>query len=295
MNSHELNIRTGQRVAIAGIVASVVLAATNIFVGLVAHSASVLATGVEFAGDVLAATIVFGGMVIAARPADANHPYGHGRIEVLAGFVVGMIVTAGGGVICVESLRGLGGAHPPPPPIAIAALLTAIGVRGFMASLKFRVGRSIQSGSLIADAWNDAVDILSAIVALVAVGLTMLDPARLLAADHYGGFVIGVIVVFIGLRVARDATRELMDTMPEPGMANALREIAGSVPGVVAVDKTRARKTGLRYHVDLHIHVDGAMTVDASHQVAGHVRSEIRRRLPWVADVLVHVEPAEHE
>jgi cation diffusion facilitator family transporter len=293
MSDHEINLRAGQRVALAGIIASVVLAGINIYIGLTEHSTSVLATGVEFAGDVLAATIVLVGMIIAARPADENHPYGHGRIEVLAAFVVGMIVTAGGGLICFASLRALGDGHAPPGPIALAALLSAIGVRGFMASLKFRIGRRIQSASLVADAWNDAVDILSATVALIAVGLTMFDPGRFLAADHYGGFVVGLIVMLIGLRVARDATRELMDTMPEPDMANAIREIAAGVPGVRMVDKTRARKTGLRYHVDLHVHVDGRMTVDASHQVAGHVRAEIRRRLPWVADVLVHVEPAE--
>jgi cation diffusion facilitator family transporter len=292
MPSHEANMRAGRRVAIVGVAASGALACMNIAVGILAHSTSVLATGIEFAGDVLASTIVLGGMVIAARPADSNHPYGHGRVELLAGFVVGLIVMAGGAGIGYQSLQAIGAVHPPPGRIAVVALLTAIGIRGIMSAVKFSVGRRIQSGSLIADAWNDAVDILSAAAALTAVVLTMMDPVRFLAADHYGGFVVGVIVVGIGIRIAREVSFELVDTMPEPGMANQIREIAAGTPGVRFVDKIHARKTGLRYHADLHIQVDGTMTVDASHAIAGHVRAELRRRLPWVADVIIHVEPA---
>lgn len=292
MPSHDTDIRTGRRVALAGVGASATLAVMNVAVGLLANSTSVFATGLEFAGDVVASTIVLGGMVVAARPADDNHPYGHGRVEMLAGFVVGMIVMIGGAVICYQSLQAIGASHAPPGISAIAALIVAIVVRGVMSIVKFRVGRRIQSGSLVADAWNDAVDILSATAALIAVALTMRDPVRFMAADHYGGFVVGIVVILVGIRIAREASFELVDTMPEPGMARQIRDVARSVPGVLLVDKSYARKTGLRYHVDLHIHVDRAMTVEAAHQVGGHVRAEIRRQLPWVADVLVHTEPA---
>jgi cation diffusion facilitator family transporter len=120
----------------------------------------------------------------------------------------------------------------------------------------------------------------------------MYDQERFLAADHYGGFAVGLIVVLTGLRVLRDASMELMDTMPSPHMIARLRTAAVDVEGVVNVDKIHARKTGLRYHVDLHIEVDPELTVTASHVIAGQVRSRIREQLGWVADVLVHVEPA---
>ena len=285
-------MRAGRRVAFAGIAASAVLACINVIVGVLAHSTSVLATGLEFTGDVVASTIVLGGMIVASRPADANHPYGHGRVEMLAGFVVGLIVMVGGVVICRQSLQKIGEVHAPPGEIAIVALVFAIGVRAVMSAIKFRVGRRIQSGSLVADAWNDAVDILSASAALTAVVLTMVDPERFLAADHYGGFVVGVIVVGIGIRIGREASWELVDTMPAPQMADQIRDAAARVPGVRLVEKSYARKTGLRYQVDLHVHVDGTMTVNESHAIAGHVRAEVRHALPWVADVLVHVEPA---
>jgi cation diffusion facilitator family transporter len=284
--------RAGRRVSVAGIAVSALLACSNILVGLWANSTSVLATGIEFAADVLASSIVLAGMIVGARPADANHPYGHGRAETLAGFVVGVIVLIGGVGISYRSLLAIGDVHRPPGGAAIAALLVAIGLRALMSTVKFRVGRRIQSASLVADAWNDAIDILSATAALTAVGLTIYDPERFQGADHYGGFAVGLIVVVTGIRIARDASLERVDTMPDPDMADEIHRVAAAVPGVVLVEKVYARKTGLQYHVDLHIEVDPQLTVEASHGIAGHVRAALREGLPWVADVLVHVEPA---
>jgi divalent metal cation (Fe/Co/Zn/Cd) transporter len=103
---------------------------------------------------------------------------------------------------------------------------------------------------------------------------------------------VGIIVVVIGLRVLRDVSLELMDTMPGGEMIERVRAAAADVLGVLGVDKSYARKTAFKYHVDLHIEVDPTLTVAASHVIAGHVRSRVRSHLGWVADVLVDVEPA---
>jgi cation diffusion facilitator family transporter len=284
--------RVARRVALIGIVVSGLLATLNIVVGLLTHSTSVVATGVEFAGDVVASSVVFFGMVVATRPADADHPYGHGRVETIAAFLVGLILAAGGVGICWKSLQAVSAVHPPPSAAAILVLVLAIAVRGTMSAVKFRIGHRIHSASLVADAWNDTVDILAATVALVAVGLAMWDSARFLAADHYGGFTVGIIVVLTAIRVLRDSALELMDTMPDGRRIAEVREAALSVPGVRAVEKCLARKTGFTHHVDLHIEVDPAMSVADAHAIAGHVRSHLRTAVPWVADVIVHVEPA---
>jgi cation diffusion facilitator family transporter len=160
-----------------------------------------------------------------------------------------------------------------------------------MSTLKFRVGRRIQSSSLVADAWNDTVDILSAAAALVALALTIYNPSKFLAADHYGGFTVGIVVIVTGVRVLRDTSLDLTDTMPDRDAMERIREVAWSVPGVLGVEKCFARKTGLQYHVDLHLEFDPRMTVQQSHDIATTVRFEIRKEIDWVADVLVHVEP----
>ncbi len=168
----------------------------------------------------------------------------------------------------------------------------AIVLRGIMSAAKFRVGRRLRSFALVADAWNDAVDILSALAALVAVALATYDPVRFLAADHYGGFAVGVVIVITSFSILRDASLELVDTMPESEVTEEIVRISRSVDGVRGIDKVFARKTGLQYHIDLHIEVDPTQTIAASHAIGGRVRATLKRELSWIADVLVHLEPA---
>lgn len=291
MTTNTENLRLGRRVAAASILASVLLSTGNIWIGYVAGSTSVSAAGFEFLGDVLASVLVLTGMTLAARPPDADHPYGHGRIEILAGLSVGVILAAAGVAICVRSLHKITEVHPPPQLYAIWPLVAAIAIRTGMSTLKFRVGRRIQSGSLMADAWNDAVDILSATAALSAVGLTLLDPVRFLAADHYGGFTVGIFVIYTGLRVLRETSLDLIDTMPPAELVERIKNSAMQVPGVRGIEKCFARKTGLQHHVDLHVEVDPAISVAESHDIATSVRLHLRKTIPEIADVLVHVEP----
>lgn len=285
--------RTGRRIAAGSVAASIVLAAGNITTGILGGSTSVTAAGFEFLGDVLASAAVYAGLVLGTRPPDDNHPYGHGRIETLAGLAVGVILCLGGIGIMVRSLDGVGAVHPPPAGYTIWPLIGAIGLRGGMAMVKYRVGARIGSLALSGDAWNDAVDVLGAGTALAALGLTLADPERFRAADHYGGFAVGLVVVITGLRVSREASLGLMDTMPDGHRLETLVSLAGRVPGVRGVEKCLARRSGLQYHVDLHIEVDPDLSVRASHEIASAVRASIRAELEWVADVLVHVEPAD--
>ena len=109
--------------------------------------------------------------------------------------------------------------------------------------------------------------------------------------NHIGGFGVGVVVILLGIRIMRDTVLQLMDTMPDEAMLNQIRRAALQVPGALAIEKCRARKTGMKYHVDLHLEVDPNLTVQASHDIATQVRIVIKESLDWVADVLVHVEP----
>ncbi len=289
--TNQEKLQLGRRVAGVSIVVSCFLSVLNVWIGYNAGSTSVVAAGIEFVGDVLASVFVLAGMILAAKPPDEEHPYGHGRIEILAGLTVGFILAAGGLGICVRSLQQIGDAHPPPALYAVWPLLTAVLLRSVMATVKFKIGRRIGSGSLMADAWNDAVDILSACAALVALGLTLSNPDRFIQADHYGGFAVGLFVIYTGLGVLRASSRELIDTMPSPELVAEIRRNSMDVPGVLGVEKCMGRKTGLQYHIDLHVEVDPEITVAASHDIATKVRAHLRRTIDEVADVLVHVEP----
>jgi len=267
------------------------LAVAKLIAGWLAGSASVVADGFESAGDVVTSGIVLLGLTVAARPPDKNHPYGHGRFETLTGLVTGLGLALVGAGIIWKSLQDVGLRHAPPAAFALWPVAASVALKSAMAAVKLRVGRRIRSAALVADAWNDAVDILSGSVALLAVGLAILNPERFLAADHYGGAAIGCIVILLGLRVVHETSLTLMDTMPDEQMMATIRATALQVPGALDVEKCYARKTGLRYHVDLHLEVDPELTVRRSHAIAEEVRNRVKGELAWVEDVLVHVEP----
>jgi cation diffusion facilitator family transporter len=247
--------------------------------------------GFESAGDVLASGLVLLGLIIAAKPPDAEHPYGHGRLETLSALAVGMLLAATGVLIAFESLHLTGESSHTPARYAVWPLIASIVVKSVSSAAKRTYGRKINSAGLVADAWNDTVDILSGTVALLGLGLTLLNPARFAAADRMGGSAVGIIVIFLGIRVVHDTVVQLMDTMPDPRAMDRIRNTGLSVPGVLGIEKCFARKTGLKWHVDLHLEVDPGMSVYRSHEIATQVKEKIRSEVDWVADVLVHVEP----
>jgi divalent metal cation (Fe/Co/Zn/Cd) transporter len=255
--------RAGRNLALWSVVASAALALLKIVFGLAAHSTAVVSDGIEATADVFSSGIVFVGLWLASRPPDENHPYGHGRYETLASLCVGMLLVITGVGICWRTF----------------------------ATVKWRLAKRLSSASLAADAWHDVTDLFSTTVALTAVLLSVFAPA-FKNADAAGGMVIAVIVIFVGGRLIRYAVTQLTDTMPDDQSMRQIRTVALNVPGAVGIEKCFARRTGFKYHVDLHLEVDPELTVRESHEIAVQVKIEIKRKLDWVADVLVHVEPA---
>jgi len=281
----------GRRIAVISVSVGMVLAVLKLFIGYQSHSTSVISDGLEASGDVLCSAIVYLGLWLAGKPADQEHPYGHGRYEALAGLAVGAVLLLAGAAIF---WHGVTGAHKQShlPTYAVYPLFLAVIMKIFLAGLKFRTGRQISSDSLQADAWHDITDLLSTAIALLAVGATLLDPKRFGNADHLGGVLIGLIVTGLAIQVMHRTIDNLLDTMPEPEKLAEIRKQALHVHGALGIEKCFARRTGLRYHVDLHLEVDPDLTVRESHDIATRVRMEVKDNLPWVADVLVHVEPS---
>lgn len=281
----------GRRIALLSVSVGVLLSVGKIWIGLAAGSSAVVSDGIEAGADVLSSAIVYAGLWIASKPPDREHPYGHGRYEILAGLAVGAILLLSAAAIFWHSVTSLS-ERQTVQRFALYPLVFAVVIKCVLAAVKFRTGRRIASTSLLADAWHDLTDLLSTAVALVAVILTLRNPVRFGAADHLGGMFIGVIVFFLSVRVVRRTVDQLVDTMPEPVMMKQIYAAALSNPRAVGIEKCFARRTGLKYHVDLHLEVDPEMTVRESHAVASDVRDKIKHTVDWVADVLVHVEPA---
>jgi cation diffusion facilitator family transporter len=288
---HERQELLGRRIALLSMAVGVVLAAVKIAVGIHARSTALVSDGCEAGADVLSSGFVYAGLWLASRPPDAEHPYGHGRYETLAGLAVGALLLLTGAAIFWSGFVRFNQTNEL-HAYALYPLLAAFFLKISLAAMKFRVGRTIHSSSLTADAWHDITDLLSTTVAFIAIGLAIINPARFRVADHIGGVFIGGIIFFLSVRVVLRTVGQLIDTMPEPSKMAEIRSVALSVPGALGIEKCYARPTGLRYHVDLHLEVDPDMTVRESHEIAGQVKRCVREKLDWVADVLVHVEPA---
>jgi cation diffusion facilitator family transporter len=283
--------QAGRRIAIVSMVVSGALAVAKILVGLHANSTAVVSDGLESTGDVLTSALVLVGLIIASKPPDAKHPYGHGRVETLSALAVGMLLIASGSLIAARSMQRAWEIQHAPAAYAMWPVGVSIVVKAIMSFAKWRYGKKIGSTALTADARNDAVDIFSGATALVAVAIALWNPQRFGAADHFGGSAVGIIVIFVGARVVWETAQQLMDTMPDPETMDRIRQVGLTVRGVKGIEKCYARKTGLQWHVDLHLEVDPAMSVFESHEIATDVRIRIKETLDWVADVLVHVEP----
>ena len=281
----------GRRMALISMSVGAALALAKIIVGVHAGSTAVISDGLEASGDVLSSGIVYTGLWLAAKPPDSEHPYGHGRYETLAGLAVGAVLLLAGAGIFWHGFTSIGETSRL-PNYALYPLLMAVIIKMALSAAKFRVGRQIASTSLEADAWHDITDLLSTVVALIAVGLSLLDPSRFAAADYIGGIIIGIIIFFLSIRTVSTVVGQLLDTMPDPEKMAEIRSVALRVHGALGIEKCFARRTGLRYHVDLHLEVDPEMTVRESHDIATRVRIAVKEMLPWVADVLVHVEPS---
>jgi cation diffusion facilitator family transporter len=281
----------GRRIALISMSVGAGLALSKILVGAHVGSTALTSDGLEATGDILSSGMVYAGLWLAAKPPDYEHPYGHGRYETLAGLAVGAILLLAGAAIFWHGLTSVQQAGLL-PSYALYPLLAAILLKIVLAAMKFRIGRKIASTSLEADAWHDITDLLSTCVALIAVVLTLTDPLRFGAADRIGATLIGLIITLLSVRVVRRTIGQLVDTMPDPVRIAEIRDIAISVPGARGIEKCYARRSGLRYYVDLHLEVEPEMTVRESHGIATSVRIAVKETLPWVADVLVHVEPS---
>ena len=290
--SSDRESKWGRRIALASVVLGLLLSISKLWVGYLAHSAAVISDGLESGGDVFSSAMVYVGLLLARKPPDQEHPYGHGRYETLAGLGVGaMLLLMGAGILWSGLTRA---EEPRPlPAFAIYPLLASLIVKSSMAGAKILVGRRIKSLALEADALHDVTDLLSSGVALLSVALVLFDPARFASADRVGGIIIGVIVSFLSVSMVRRVVDQLLDTMPEPEHMEEIRAAALGVPGALGIEKCFARRSGMRYHVDLHLEVAPELSVRASHDIAASVRMQVRDRLPWVADVLVHVEPSQ--
>src|SRR5436305_3269478 len=285
-------LQTAARVALLGLVINVGLATAKLVAGFFGHAYVLIADGIESTLDVGGSIVIWGGLTVAARPPDKTHPYGHGKAEPIAAVVVALGVLAGALAIAIQSVREIFLPHHAPAPWTLAVLIVAVIMKETLYRYVIRFGRSAESTAVKTDAWHHRIDAMTSAAAFIGISLALIGGEAWQSADDWAALVACVLIAANGVRLARPAFYEIMDTAPGGKIVRSIRRVASSVPGVVEVEKCRARKMGLDYYVDLHVGVDGNISVHEGHEIAHRVKSAIQQSDSRIADVLVHIEPA---
>ena len=284
------------RAAQAGVATNAVLAMAKITAGVVGSTYALIADGVESLADVASSLIVWGGVALGARPADENHPYGHGRAEALAAAVVSVMMLAAAIFVATESIREIRTPHRFPARWTLVFLLGVVAVKTMMAHRVSIV--SVESGStaVAADASHHLSDAITSAAAFIGISAALLGRhfgggPRWAAADDWAALASSLVIARNGITMAFAALHDLMDRSPGEPVLAPLREAALGVPGVCAIEKLAARRVGTGYRVTVHVQAAPELSLADAHSIGGRVKYAMRNAGLRVDSVLVHMEP----
>jgi cation diffusion facilitator family transporter len=286
------NLQTGARVALFGMIVNLIFATAKILGGLFGNAYVLIADGIESALDIGGSFIIWGGLKLAARPPDETHPYGHGKAEPIAAVVVAFGVLAAAAGLAIQSVREILTPHHGPAPFTLAILIVVIVVKEIMFRYVNRIGRHAESTAVQTDAWHHRSDALTSAAAFIGISIALIGGEGWQSADDWAALFACSVIAANGVRLLRPAFYEIMDTAPRGEIVDLVRNAAASVPGVIEIDKSFVRKMGLNFYVDLHVGVNGDISVREGHHIAHQVKRAIQATDPRIADVLVHIEPA---
>lgn len=286
-------LRRGFRASWVSVVANPLLALGKIAAGVLGNSYALVADGIESSADVFSSLVVWKALRVSAQPADAGHPYGHGKAESLAGVMVAAGLLVAAGVIAVQSIREIITPHHAPAPFTLVVLVVVVAIKEGLHRFVRRAGEALDSSSLRGDAWHHRSDAFTSSAAFVGIAIALLGGPGYEAADDWAALVACGLIGYNGVRLLQPALDEIMDASAPRPVENRVRQIAAAVPGVVAIEKCRVRKSGIRLLTDIHVVVDGNLSVREGHAIAHRVKDAlIEGELP-ILDVIVHIEPAE--
>src|SRR5438874_5494349 len=284
------NLQTGARIALFGLAINVLLAAAKILAGLVGHAYVLIADGIESALDVGGSIVIWGGLTVAARPPDATHPYGHGKAEPIAAVVVAVGVLTAALGLAIQSVREIFLPHHAPAPYTLAVLIVAVILKEILYRYVIRFGRQMESTAVKTDAWHHRIDAITSIAAFIGISVALIGGEAWQSADDWAALFACALIGANGYRLLNPALHEIMDTAPRGAIVDAVQNAARSVPGVIEVEKCFIRKMGLSFYVDLHVGVNGNISVREGHRIAHEAKRAIQNSDARIADVLVHIE-----
>ena len=277
------------RWAQAGLLVNAALVLVKLIAGIVGHANALVADAVESSADIFSSVIVWMGLSIAAKPADEDHPFGHGKAEPLAAAVVSLMLLGAAVGISIMAVREIITPHHLPSPWTLFVAAGVILIKEGLYQRVSRVGREVGSTAVAADAWHHRADATSSLAAFIGISIALWQ--RWPAADDWAALVAALLVAVNGVRTLRPAVSGLMDEAPDRAVKETALRAALAVNGVRQVENLNVRASGLGFYVDLHAQADPMMSLEDAHEIASRVKYAILDALPTVVSVLVHMEP----
>jgi cation diffusion facilitator family transporter len=258
-------------------------------------SNALMADAGESLSDVLTSAIVWVGIKTSVKKPDADHPYGHGKAEPISTVLVSIFLISAAVLIANRGWQSLNHQASIPKPYTLIVLSLVIIFKEFTYRYLSRKGKKVNSNAMLAEAWHSRSDALTSLLAFIGITIAIVGGQKYVAADAFSSLIASLIIAFNGLKIFRGGLNELMDAAPPEALVAQVRRIAEGVEGVKRVEQCKGRKMGAYYLVDMHIEVDGSLSVREGHHLAHKVKDAVKSQLPAIHDILVHVEPEKTE
>jgi cation diffusion facilitator family transporter len=261
--------------------------------GYLGNSYGLIADAIESTGDIFSSFLTLFGIKYSSKPADENHPYGHGKAEPIITFVVvGFLITSAT-IIVYESIVNIRTPHELPSKFTLLVLGPIIIIKEIFYRFVKKRSETTKSSLLKADAWHHRSDAITSLAVFIGISIALIMGKGYETADDWAALLAGMVIYYNSFLIFRPALGEIMDEHFYDDLILEIRKTASTVNGIVATEKCYVRKSGLMYHVDLHAIVNADITVRQGHEIAHRLADKLKVELPQIMDVLVHIEPHE--
>lgn len=261
--------------------------------GFFGNSYALIADAIESTTDIFSSLLVLFGLKYAKRPADDNHPYGHGKIEPLITFIVVAFLVTSATIIAYESIQNIQTPHELPKSWTLIVLSGIILWKEISFQVVIKKSKETNSTSLKADAWHHRSDAITSIMAFIGISIALIFGKGYETADDWAALLASAFILYNSYLIFRPALGEIMDEHLYDDLLAEIREKSNEVQGVLGTEKCFIRKAGMKFHVDLHAIVDGEISVKEGHDIAHRLKDYLRTEIPNLDHVLIHIEPNE--
>jgi cation diffusion facilitator family transporter len=285
------NKKSAVKTAYFSIIGNVLLALVKGAAGVFGNSYALIADAIESTTDVFASLLVLFGIKYAQRPADENHPYGHGKIEPLITFAVVAFLVLSAAIIAYEAILNISSPQSKPEPWTLIILAGIVLWKEISYRIVIKKSKETNSSALKADAWHHRSDAITSVTAFLGILIAILAGDGFEVADDYVALIASGIILYNAYLIFRPALGEIMDEHLHDEVLEQIRLKSLEVNGIIDTEKCFIRKTGMSYHIDLHATVDGTITVKKGHDISHKLKDHLMKTIDNIDNVLVHIEP----